>query len=150
MPSRPWSWRLGGRQAYGARSRYGTSVLDHVALNVTDYGRSRAFYLAALAPLGIGVVMEMPEHKGIGLGEDGKPYLWISERGVPCTSTHVALAAPDTDAVDAFYDAAIAAGGTDNGPPGPRPHYHPGYYAAFVLDPDGNNVEAVCHHARSG
>lgn len=125
-------------------------VLDHVALNVSDYERSRAFYVRALEPLGIGVVMEFPEAKGIGLGEDGKPYLWISERGVPCTSTHVALAAADTAAVDAFYEAAIAAGGVDNGPPGPRPHYHAGYYAAFVLDPDGNNVEAVCHHARPG
>ena len=125
-------------------------MLDHVALNVADYERSRAFYVQALAPLGIGIVMEMPQAKGIGLGEDGKPYLWITERGVPCTSAHVALTAPDTGAVDAFYEAAIAAGGVDNGPPGPRPHYHEGYYAAFVLDPDGNNVEAVCHHARPG
>ena len=125
-------------------------VLDHVALNVSDYERSRAFYVRALEPLGIGVVMEFPDVKGIGLGEAGKPYLWISERGVPCTSAHVALAAADTAAVDAFYEAALAAGGVDNGPPGLRPHYHEGYYAAFVLDPDGNNVEAVCHHARPG
>ena len=129
---------------------YGVAVLDHVALNVTDYDRSRAFYLQALEPLGIGIVMEMAEMKGLGLGDGGKPYLWVCERGVPSTSTHVALAAPDAAAVDAFYEAAIAAGGVDNGPPGSRPHYHDAYYAAFVLDPDGNNVEAVCHHARPG
>jgi catechol 2,3-dioxygenase-like lactoylglutathione lyase family enzyme len=119
-------------------------------LNVTDYERSRAFYLAALAPLGIGMVMEFSEARAAGLGDGGKPYLWVCERGVPSTSTHVALAAPDAATVDAFHEAAIAAGGVDNGPPGPRPEYHDAYYAAFVLDPDGNNVEAVCHHVRSG
>ena len=120
-------------------------VLDHVALNVSDYERSRAFYVQALAPLGVGVVMELPEVKGIGLGEAGKPYLWITERGVPCRSTHVALAAADTAAVDAFYAAAIAAGGKDNGPPGLRTHYHPSYYGAFVHDLDGHNIEACVH-----
>ena len=80
-------------------------MLDHVALNVTDYERSRTFYVQALEPLGIGIVMEMPEAKGLGLGEDGKPYLWICERGIPSTSTHVALAAPDARAVDAFFEA---------------------------------------------
>ena len=122
-------------------------MLDHVALNVSDYGISKAFYLAALRPLGIGTVMELPERKALGLGDGQKPYLWINERGVPSTSTHVALSVPDTATVDAFYAAAIAAGGTDNGPPGLRPQYHPGYYGAFVLDPDGNNLEVVCHTA---
>lgn len=82
--------------------------------------------MRALAPLGIGIVMELPDAKVVGLGDDGKPYLWVCERGAPCTSTHVALAAPDTDTVDAFCEAAIAAGGVDNGPPGPRPAYHEG------------------------
>ena len=129
---------------------YRARVLDHVALNVTDFERSRPFYLQALAPLGIGIVMEFPDAKALGLGEGDMPYLWICERGVPSTSTHVALTAPDVETVDAFYEAAIAAGGVDNGLPGPRPAYHEGYYGAFVLDPDGNNVEAVCHRARRG
>ena len=101
-------------------------MLDHVALNVTDYERSRSFYLQALAPLGIEIVMEFPDVKGLGLGERGMPYLWICERGIPSTSTHVALSAPDPETVDAFYEAAIAAGGVDNGPPGLRPAYHEG------------------------
>ena len=123
-------------------------MLDHVGLNVSDYEVSKAFYLRALAPLGIGAVMELAEWKSLGLGHDQKPYLWIHERGEPSTSTHIALAVPDVETVDAFYEAAVAAGGTDNGPPGLRPRYHPHYYGAFVLDPDGNNVEAVCHRAR--
>jgi catechol 2,3-dioxygenase-like lactoylglutathione lyase family enzyme len=122
-------------------------VLDHIGLNVSDYEASKAFYLRALEPLGIVAVMEFPEWKALGLGDGQKPYLWISERGAPCTSTHVALAVPDTETVDAFYTAAIAAGGIDNGAPGLRPHYHEHYYGAFVLDPDGNNLEAVCHRA---
>ncbi len=84
-------------------------MLDHVGLNVSDYAVSKAFYLRALEPLGIGPVMEFPEWKAPGLGEDGKPYLWIHERGVPCTSTHVALAVADVDRVDAFHAAAIGA-----------------------------------------
>ena len=122
-------------------------VLDHVGLNVSDYEVSKAFYLQALAPLGVGPVMEFPEWKSLGLGDGQKPYFWIHERGAPSTSTHVALVVQDTDTVDAFHAAALAAGGTDNGPPGLRPHYHERYYGAFVLDPDGNNIEAVCHRA---
>jgi len=121
-------------------------MLDHVGLNVSDYGAARTFYLQALAPLGITAVMEFPG-EALGLGDGQKPYLWIYERGAPSTSTHVALVAPDTEIVDAFHAAALAAGGTDNGAPGLRPHYHPSYYGAFVLDPDGNNIEAVCHRA---
>ena len=82
----------------------------------------------------------------LGFGEDGKPYFWVMSRGRPTVhGAHFAFLAPDRDAVDTFHAAGLAAGGTDNGAPGPRPIYHASYYAAFVLDPDGNNVEAVCH-----
>jgi catechol 2,3-dioxygenase-like lactoylglutathione lyase family enzyme len=123
-------------------------MLDHVGLEVRDIDASRVFYEAALAPLGIGVLLEFPGSVGFGEAtEHGpKPYFWLSARDrEPVTGVHVAFAAPDHDTVDAFHAAALAAGATDNGPPGPRPIYHPGYYGAFVLDPDGNNVEAVCH-----
>jgi catechol 2,3-dioxygenase-like lactoylglutathione lyase family enzyme len=121
-------------------------MLDHVG---ADFDRSRAFYEAALAPLGIAVVME-PRAGAAGFGSEVggvvKPYFWIHARGrAAVAGAHLAFAAPDHGAVDAFHAAALAAGGTDNGAPGPRPHYHPSYYGAFVLDPDGNNVEAVCH-----
>jgi len=124
-------------------------VLDHVAIEVGDFDRSKAFYEAALAPLGISVVMSpVPQAAGFGSEVGGvlKPYFWIMARGRPTVSgAHLAFAARDHDTVDAFHAAALAAGGTDNGAPGPRPLYHPAYYGAFVLDPDGNNVEAVCH-----
>jgi catechol 2,3-dioxygenase-like lactoylglutathione lyase family enzyme len=119
-------------------------VLDHLAIRVRDFARSKAFYVQALAPLGASVQMEFPE--GCGLGPPGKPGLWIGP-GEPSTPVHLAFSAPDRGAVDAFYKAAIDAGGQDNGPPGVREHYHPTYYAAFVIDPDGHNVEAVCHAA---
>ena len=122
-------------------------MLDHIGLNVSDFEVAKAFYLRALEPLGIRTVMEVPEWMSLGLGDGQKPYLWIHERGRPSTSTHVALVVPDVETVDAFHAAAIAAGGTDNGAPGLRPHYHASYYGAFVLDPDGNNIEAVCHRA---
>ena len=117
-------------------------MLDHVSLGTADLARSRAFYEAALAPLGIGVVMELGDF-ACGLGTEGKPFFWITARarGGP---VHVAFASPDRATVDAFHAAALAAGGTDNGPPGLREQYHPSYYGAFVHDPDGNNVEAVC------
>ena len=120
-------------------------MIDHIALEVRDYVRSRDFYLAALAPLGCELVMEFESRSG-GFGRDGKPFFWI-RAGEPVARIHVAFAAPDTATVDAFYAAAIGAGGEDNGAPGPRTHYHPGYYGAFVRDPDGNNVEAVNHRA---
>jgi catechol 2,3-dioxygenase-like lactoylglutathione lyase family enzyme len=124
-------------------------MLDHVGIEVSDIERSKAFYEAALAPLGISLVMEpVPVAAGFGsdLGYGPKPYFWIMARGHPAVSgAHVAFGAEDRETVDAFYAAALAAGGTDNGAPGPRPIYHPSYYGAFVLDPDGNNVEAVCH-----
>lgn len=118
-------------------------MIDHVGLNVADYTRSKSFYEAALAPLGYSVVMDFEPH-GVGFGPAGKPIFWVVQRE-PRGAAHVAFAAGDRAAVDAFYEAALGAGGTDNGPPGVREHYHPGYYGAFVLDPDGHNVEAVHH-----
>ena len=119
-------------------------MFDHVGLNVQDYAASRAFYEQALAPLGWAVAMEFDEHKAVAFGPGGKPVLWVVEREPKGTGTHVAITAPDRPTVDAFHAAALAAGGTDNGEPGLRP-YHATYYAAFVHDPDGNNLEAVCH-----
>ena len=121
-------------------------MIDHLGLTVSDLAASRAFYEAALAPLGYGVVMEIADgdsaHLGFGAG---RPDFWISAGTPVSEGVHAAFAAPDRATVDAFHAAALAAGGTDNGAPGPRPHYHEHYYGAFVLDPDGNNVEAVCH-----
>lgn len=130
-------------------------MIDHVTMLVCDYDRSLAFYRAALAPLAYEVVMELsreqipqlPVPRTAGLGAKRKPDLWLRPVDAAPVPTHVAFAAADRAAVDAFYTAALAAGGRDNGAPGPRPHYHPGYYGAFVLDPDGHNVEAVCHQA---
>ncbi len=121
------------------------TVLDHLGFAVSDFERSKAFYLAALEPLGVAIAMEVPGHKGCGFGRDGKPEFWIVEGDKAASSIHVAFAAQSRELVDAFYKAALAAGGADNGAPGLRPHYHPNYYGAFVLDPDGNNIEAVCH-----
>lgn len=125
-------------------------MIDHTGIDVSDPVRSRRFYEAALAPLGYEVLMEVPtEHTGgvvvLGMGVRPKPDFWLHE-GTPQTPrVHIAFRADDRATVDAFHRAALAAGGTDNGPPGPRPHYHAGYYGAFVLDPDGHNIEAVCH-----
>ena len=121
-------------------------MLDHVGLEVRDYDRSKAFYEQALAPLGLKLLMEPVEGAcGFG-GEDGKPFFWVSTRGRPPVSgAHVAFEADGREVVDAFHAAALAAGAEDNGAPGRREIYHPNYYGAFVLDPDGNNVEAVCH-----
>ena len=118
-------------------------ILDHIGFNVSDLPKSKEFYLQALAPLGIGVVME-----GEGwamLGRPDKPQFWIGSLG-PCPGpVHIAFAAETREQVRIFYAAAIAAGGKDNGAPGLREHYHPDYYAAFVIGPDGHNIEAVCH-----
>jgi catechol 2,3-dioxygenase-like lactoylglutathione lyase family enzyme len=123
-------------------------MLDHMGFGVADFARSRSFYEKALAPLGIGIVMEVrPEeggHVAVGFGKDGKPFFWMA-LGAVSANIHVAFAAGTRAEVDAFHRAALASGGRDNGAPGLRPHYHPSYYAAFVLDPDGHNVEAVCH-----
>ena len=122
-------------------------MIDHLSLEVRDYRRSKDFYEAVFAPLGIELLREF-EGKVGGFGHDGKPIFWVRE-GEPGGGIHVAFAAPDNDTVDAFYAAALGAGGEDNGPPGLRTHYHPGYYGAFVRDPDGNNVEAVFHGAET-
>ncbi|MEO6012769.1 MAG: VOC family protein [Devosia sp.] len=119
--------------------------LDHVALATGDYDKSIAFYTAALKPLGIVPMMSFDEGgKTTGFG-DAMPFLWVGDGGALSGRLHIALSAKSHAEVDAFHAAAIAAGGTDNGPPGLRTHYHPTYYAAFVLDPDGHNIEAVCH-----
>jgi catechol 2,3-dioxygenase-like lactoylglutathione lyase family enzyme len=116
-------------------------LFDHVKLAVRDIARSRAFYERALQPFGVSVV---ESSQGAGFALDDQDF-WITEQEVPAGSVHVAFAAPDRETVDAFHAAALEAGGVDNGRPGLRPQYHSGYYAAFVLDPDGNNVEAVFH-----
>lgn len=126
-------------------------MIDHIGLTVADLPRAKAFYDQALAPLGYRLLMEVTEEmtggRGahLGYGRDGKPDFWIGSAGVPMTGLHVAFAADRRALVDAFHHAALAAGGRDNGAPGLRPEYHPNYYGAFVIDPDGNNVEAVCH-----
>ena len=120
-------------------------MLDHVGFGVTDYDRSKAFYAQALAPLGISLLLEPVPGVG-GFGEEQKPYFWIdTRRSAAQNAVHVAFAAADRATVDAFHAAALAAGGTDNGAPGIRAIYHPNYYGAYVVDPDGNNIEAVSH-----
>ncbi len=118
-------------------------MLDHVGFPVADFGRSKRFYEEALSPLRYELLME-PAISVAGFGRAGKPDFWITQ-GVVGSVVHVALISPDRATVDAFHTAAVAAGGRDNGRPGLRPEYHPTYYGAFVLDPDGNNIEAVCH-----
>ena len=118
--------------------------LDHVGLDVSDYAASKGFYDKALAPLGVKLMMEPIEQVG-GYGDDF-PFFWIAQRGRGSDSgVHVAFRVENRETVDAFHEAALAAGGKDNGEPGVREIYHPHYYGAFVLDPDGNNIEAVCH-----
>ena len=124
-------------------------MIDHLGLTVSDFAAARRFYDAALQPLGIAVAMEVSaERTGgdpyVGYGKD-RPLFWIGTGGPATGPIHLALEAPSRTLVDAFHAAAIAAGGRDNGPPGLRPHYHPNYYAAFVIGPDGVNLEAVCH-----
>ena len=118
-------------------------MIDHVTANVSDFERAKSFYVEALSPLGYSLQMEFPGAAGFGTGE-GIPDFWLgssSTRG----ATHVAFSTSDRAAVDRFHEAAMAAGGQDNGPPGLRPQYHETYYAAYVHDADGNNIEAVCH-----
>ena len=125
-------------------------MIDHIGFSVSDYSRAKAFYTSALAPLGYSLIMEVTQEQSgqdpaAGFGVDGKPDFWIGGEGGLNKPVHVAIRAESRDMVDAFYKAAMAAGGRDNGAPGLRPHYHPNYYGAFVLDPDGHNIEAVCH-----
>jgi catechol 2,3-dioxygenase-like lactoylglutathione lyase family enzyme len=117
-------------------------VIDHVVIGVADVPASRAFYERALLPLGVTVVLDLPGY--VGFGDHAMPWFFIAARE-PTRLVHVAFSAPDRATVDAFHAAALDAGGVDNGAPGPRPIYHPHYYGAFVFDPDGNNIEAVCH-----
>ena len=125
-------------------------MIDHTGVSVTDFDRSKAFYLQALGAIGYAKLVELgPEITGsasvAGFGEPPKPDFWIAQ-GTPQTPpVHVAFRVPTRAIVRAFHAAALAAGGTDNGPPGLRAHYHPDYYGAFVRDPDGHNIEAVCH-----
>lgn len=119
-------------------------MLDHVTLGVSDFARSKAFYDQALKPLGIAPLFEKP-NEYVGFGEGERPYFWIGVRPNVASGAHVAFTTLDRATVDAFYRAALVAGGRDNGAPGVRPHYHPNYYGAFVFDPNGHNIEAVCH-----
>ncbi|MCP4898336.1 MAG: VOC family protein [bacterium] len=128
-------------------------MIDHVAIVVTDYEKSRAFYEKVLAPFGVGLQEEIDEVVA-GFGTEESPFLWISaskpEHWTPSQQpgsapTHIAFSAASRSVVDAFFAEGLRAGGKDNGAPGLRPHYHPNYYGAFILDPDGNNLEAVCH-----
>jgi len=124
-------------------------MIDHIGFPVSDYAHSKAFYKRALSPLGYVLIREVQqdEHaaKAAGFGMGGKADFWIGSEGGLNRAMHVAITAKDRASVDAFYEAAMAAGARDNGAPGIRAHYHPDYYAAFVLDPDGHNIEAVCH-----
>jgi catechol 2,3-dioxygenase-like lactoylglutathione lyase family enzyme len=135
-------------------------LIDHMGIPVSDLARATEFYVKALAPLGYGIVMEVSAAEtgrgaAVGFGppgpaedfQSGKPSFWIGEGEPLAGRVHVGFRAPSRKAVEAFYRAALSAGGKDNGPPGLRPHYHANYYGAFVLDPDGNNIEAVCHAA---
>jgi catechol 2,3-dioxygenase-like lactoylglutathione lyase family enzyme len=117
-------------------------VIDHVGINVSDIEASKRFYEAALAPLGYELAMDYGQ--AVGFAHERKPDFWLQTSGTSGTN-HIAFLSPDRATVDAFHEAALAAGAQDNGPPGVRTLYHPSYYGAYVLDPDGNNVEAVCH-----
>ena len=128
-------------------------IIDHFGLGVSDYARAKAFYTEALAPLGITLVMEFGPAEtpakvfACGFGKDGKPEFWIGSDGMTTPPLHVAFVVDTRAEVRAFYEVALRAGARDNGPPGLRPRYHPNYYAAFALDLDGHNLEAVCHAA---
>jgi catechol 2,3-dioxygenase-like lactoylglutathione lyase family enzyme len=118
-------------------------MIDHTGVAVADVAKSKAFYRAALAPLGYTIIMEFDD--AVGMGVPPKPDFWIGRTADCGAPIHVAFRADSRAQVDAFHKAALAAGGKDNGAPGLRPHYHANYYGAFALDPDGHNIEAVCH-----
>ena len=124
-------------------------MIDHAGISVADFDRAKAFYDAALAPLGASLLYMVPDQYtgGVKVGGygRGKPDFWLHGAGEPGPGRHYAFTANSRAEVDAFHAAALAAGGRDNGAPGLRPQYHEHYYGAFVFDPDGNNVEAVCH-----
>lgn len=120
-------------------------MFDHIGIPASDLAKSKEFFLKALAPIGVEVVMEFPG--AVGIGQKGKPSFWLgeSEGGAVPGAMHLAFTADNREQVRAFYDAAMAAGAKDNGGPGLRPQYHATYYGAFVIGPDGHNVEVVCH-----
>jgi catechol 2,3-dioxygenase-like lactoylglutathione lyase family enzyme len=118
-------------------------IIDHIGLAVSDYEKSKQFFSRALAPLGIQLVMEI--QGWAGFGKAGKPEFWFGPHTRVQQPMHLAFVAENREQVRAFYEAAVGAGGTDNGPPGIREIYHPNYYGAFVIGPDGHNIEAVCH-----
>ena len=118
-------------------------MIDHMGFGVTNLRESKEFLLKALQPLGVTVAMEGPY--GVGMGQNMKPTLWLNETKERPAHLHLAFTAESRKQVDEFYRAAMAAGGKDNGAPGLRPHYHANYYAAFVIGPDGHNIEVVCH-----
>jgi catechol 2,3-dioxygenase-like lactoylglutathione lyase family enzyme len=118
--------------------------LDHVTIGVSNTERSKKFYDRALTPLGISRLYGEGDVSA-GYGVRPKAFFWIGLKDAPQTGAHIAFTAPDRATVDRFHHEAVAAGGKDNGQPGIRQHYHPNYYGAFVLDPDGHNIEAVCH-----
>jgi catechol 2,3-dioxygenase-like lactoylglutathione lyase family enzyme len=120
-------------------------ILDHIGFNVSDFAKSKAFYLHALEPLGIGIVAEGEVWAMIG--RNGKGQFWFGSFGSSPGPLHIAFAAENREQVRSFHAAALAAGGKDNGAPGLREQYHPNYYGAFIIGPDGHNVEAVCHAA---
>jgi len=124
-------------------------MIDHMTIGVTNFSRSTAFYDRSFEPLGVSRLFTVPLEQTDGVNVTGygdvRPWFWLAEEDATKGKLHVAFTANDRASVDAFYKAAIAAGGLDNGPPGLRPHYHADYYGAFVLDPDGHNIEAVCH-----
>ncbi len=119
-------------------------MIDHAGVHVSDYEKSKAYYTQALAPLGYTLIADYAEYKAAGFGESGKADFWISGDGAE-QDNHVAFSAKDKATVNAYYKAAMAAAGTDNGAPGYRKDYSPGYYAAFVKDLDGHNIEVVFH-----
>ncbi len=119
-------------------------MIDHTSVNVSNFEKSKAFYVDALAPLGYELMHEF-DGSVAGFGIDGKPDFWIGQGEVNTPRIHVAFRAENREMVQAFYGIALEKGGRDNGAPGLRIHYHPDYYGAFVLDPDGHNIEAVCH-----
>jgi len=119
-------------------------MIDHITVNVSDIDAAKRFYSQALAPLGYSLQMDFEGAAGFGAAE-GMPDFWLGTRPDRGGAVHVAFTSGDRGSVDAFHEAAVAAGGEDNGAPGVRPHYHETYYAAFVHDADGNNIEAVCH-----
>lgn len=118
-------------------------MLDHIGIVVGDFDKSLTFYTAALAPLGVRIVMQSAGE--VGFGRDNRPQFWIHRGGAPSGRMHIAFAARNNAEVRAFHAAALAAGGKDNGAPGLRAHYHPRYYGAFAIDLDGHNIEAVSH-----